>query len=186
VPQFLKLTDNYPNDPAAEEATIWIIDNDTSTYPRSLSVKRAFKLVQERYLTSKNLEPVCIGLDMDRTDFSRKLLRQIMAKNPNRDVQAIACLCLFHSLKETAVSQPENRIEMKQLLALAIKDYSDCPMLKTGHTVGEYAKNAQFTMDNLSVGSPAAEIVGTDAFGHALKLSDHLGKVAIVNFFGDW
>ena len=39
---------------------------------------------------------------------------------------------------------------------------------------------------NPSVGKPAPEISGTDVNGKPLKLSDHLGKVVLVDFWGDW
>ncbi len=37
-----------------------------------------------------------------------------------------------------------------------------------------------------SVGKTAPEISGQDLSGNALKLSDHQGKVVLVDFWGDW
>ena len=37
-----------------------------------------------------------------------------------------------------------------------------------------------------SVGKAAPEVTGKDVSGKDLKLSDHKGKVVLVDFWGDW
>ena len=43
-----------------------------------------------------------------------------------------------------------------------------------------------FEIVNLAVGKPAPEIDGEDLAGVSFKLSDYLGKVVMLDFWGDW
>ncbi len=40
--------------------------------------------------------------------------------------------------------------------------------------------------ETLAIGQKAPEIVGADIDGNELKLSDYLGKVIVLDFWGDW
>jgi peroxiredoxin len=44
------------------------------------------------------------------------------------------------------------------------------------------AESLKFEIQNLSIGQPAPEIAGPDAFGNDLKLSDHRGKAVVIMF----
>ena len=37
-----------------------------------------------------------------------------------------------------------------------------------------------------TIGQKAPEIIGTDVDGNEMKLSDYLGKVIVLDFWGDW
>ena len=37
-----------------------------------------------------------------------------------------------------------------------------------------------------TIGQKAPEIIGTDVDGNEMKLSDYLGKVLVLDFWGDW
>ena len=53
----------------------------------------------------------------------------------------------------------------------------------------ELRKKAQdelFVLENLTVGSKAMDIVGTDLEGEEFKLSDYRGKIVFLDFWGDW
>jgi len=40
--------------------------------------------------------------------------------------------------------------------------------------------------DELAIGQKAPEILGADVDGNEMKLSDYLGKVIVLDFWGDW
>ena len=53
---------------------------------------------------------------------------------------------------------------------------------KRRRTLAERADSIRFELTSLSIGQPAPEIAGPDAFTQELKLSDHRGKVTVVMF----
>ncbi|MFC1559210.1 peroxiredoxin family protein [Gemmatimonadota bacterium] len=42
------------------------------------------------------------------------------------------------------------------------------------------------TEEEVAIGAKAPEIVGSDVDGNEMKLSDYLGKVIVLDFWGDW
>ena len=48
--------------------------------------------------------------------------------------------------------------------------------------LSQLAESLRFEVQNLSIGEPAPEIVGPDAFGNDLKLSNYRGKVVVIMF----
>ena len=39
---------------------------------------------------------------------------------------------------------------------------------------------------DLAIGRPAPEIIGANVDGEEMRLSDFLGKVVVIDFWGDW
>ncbi len=48
------------------------------------------------------------------------------------------------------------------------------------------AEREIFEIENLAVGKVAPDIEGEDLAGVSFKLSDYLGKVVMLDFWGDW
>lgn len=42
------------------------------------------------------------------------------------------------------------------------------------------------SQDDLAIGKPAPEIIGANVDGEEMRLSDFLGKVVVIDFWGDW
>jgi len=42
------------------------------------------------------------------------------------------------------------------------------------------------SQEDLAIGKPAPEIIGTNVDGEEMRLSDFLGKVVVIDFWGDW
>ncbi len=53
---------------------------------------------------------------------------------------------------------------------------------KNRRTLADRAESLRFQLTSLSIGQPAPEIAGLDAFGRNLKLSDQRGKVTVLMF----
>jgi hypothetical protein len=180
APKFVKFADENPTAPGAEDVVLWLVNNDYNT-----SGTHAIELIEQRYIRSNKLGPICPRLAWDQLEGPRQLLRKIIEQNPDKCTQGTACLSLARSLngqKLVRGSVPE----VDKLLHRAIANYSSYPYLKSGKTIGDEAKKDLFELHNLSVGCVAPEIEGVDANGRAMKLSDYRGKVALVDFFGDW
>lgn len=48
------------------------------------------------------------------------------------------------------------------------------------------SRSSRKATDVVAIGEPAPEIEGEDVDGQPMKLSDHRGKVVMLDFWGDW
>jgi len=49
-----------------------------------------------------------------------------------------------------------------------------------------YAHLTAHSEEELAIGQPAPDIIGTTVDGEEIRLSDFLGKVTVIDFWGDW
>jgi hypothetical protein len=68
----------------------------------------------------------------------------------------------------------------------AEKDLRDVAGLSKDEDLLAQAKDALFEIEHLQVGCTAPDIVGVDVEGVPMKLSDHRGKVVLLDFWGFW
>jgi hypothetical protein len=79
--------------------------------------------------------------------------------------------------------------EAEKLLDGVVSTYADVafpPIYREtiGKTLGELAKRDLFEIRDLAIGRTAPEIVGKDADGKEMKLSEFRGKVVVLDFWG--
>ncbi len=68
----------------------------------------------------------------------------------------------------------------------AIADLRQASKLLRNTETALSAEKGLFELENLQNGMPAPEIIGEDLDGVEFKLSDYLGKVVVLDFWGDW
>jgi len=71
-------------------------------------------------------------------------------------------------------------------LRFVMEEYPDVAVENSTFGVMADALLNPYTADDLAVGKPAPEIVGTDVDGREMRLSDFRGKVTVIDFWGDW
>src|SRR5689334_7600232 len=98
APKFLELAEKNRKDPVAVDALVWVVTNDRSGGKDSPRAKALATLLKE-HVQSDKLGPVCQSLIYDNDPESTGLLRAVLEKSPNKDVQGIACLSLGQQLK---------------------------------------------------------------------------------------
>ncbi len=211
----LELARKHPKDPVAVDALCWIIVGVSNYHAAGAEIETAFDLVQNDYVTSDKIGSACGRAFAD--GFSRKpeqFLRAVIAKNPHRDIQAVACFSLARLLRSLANraerlrdpevakewekwvkadvlkhyknSDPEKLLkETEELLERVVAKYGDVKTLRAG-TYGKLAEAMLFEMRHLVIGKPAPEIEGEDIDGKHFKLSDYRGKVVVLDFWGHW
>lgn len=111
-------------------------------------------------------------------------LRKVRDVTPHRAVRGQAMYALAR-LQLRSADENEKR-QARETLELLLADYADVPQ-KHG-TLGEHAHAAlhPHNKEHLQIGKVAPEIVGRDADGNPMRLSDHRGKVVVLDFWGDW
>jgi peroxiredoxin len=132
-PRFLALAERYPNDSAAVDALVWIIEktvrysavNDRGT---AASVDRAVKILIRNHLGDPRLGPLCLKLVLYPAPSRDALLRTVAEKSPDRAVRGRATLALALYLKNKGafvrdLKKPEMRTDNEFLRAMYGADY---------------------------------------------------------------
>jgi hypothetical protein len=216
--KFLDLGEKNPNDPIALDAlfkAVWQVNG--TPWPVELvgedkARARAFELIQRDHIRGDRLGPLCQRVSYGFCKEYETFLREVLAKNPHRNVRAMACLSLAHFLNSRlqrldlckerpqlakefaglygkeylAKRQRQERgqalKEVEAVFKQAAEKYGDV-MLPGGDTVAERAKVELFEIRRLSIGKVAPEIEGEDQDGKRFRLSDYRGKVVLLDFW---
>jgi hypothetical protein len=158
---------------------------------------RLFKDFGDKYVSEmkpERLAQVCQQLGRMGGASGETLLRALLEKDGQVEVQGVACLALAQSLKARAERMPEDqakeaeklRKESEQLFERAADKYADVKLSPRGGTVGQKAKGELNELRLLVIGKVAPEVEGEDADSKKFKLSDYRGKVVLLDFWGNW
>jgi hypothetical protein len=132
--EFVKLAEEYPNDPVALDALIQAVwQVNTTPWPADAVGKdearpKAFALLERNHITSDKLGTVCQRVSYGFCKEYETFLRTVLEKNPHKNVLAEACLALAHFLSnrlhrlDLIDVQPELGNEFADLFG---KDYLD-------------------------------------------------------------
>lgn len=107
APKLVELAAENPKDPIALDALIWVLSHPEGK--KETRVKAVDTLVKD-HIQSEKLGPVCQSLAFGRDEQTEGFLWAVAEKNPNKEIQAEACLSLMQVL------------EVRMLCFKAIKD----------------------------------------------------------------
>lgn len=183
--KMLALAKEHPKSETAVKALAWIAQHGRFNSPER---NQAVALLMKDYIESEHLAPALQPL-MSAPN-AATALRDVMAKNPHREVKGLATFYLAQLQSRPGRSgdlTKEQEEEVIKLLEGVQKEFGDVPYLRS--TLGKEAasflagiRNAA----NLKVGKVAPEISGEDVDGAPFKLSDYRGKVVLLDFWGHW
>ena len=111
APRFLKLAENYPQDPVAFDALAWIVVNCVGSPARIPARAKAVAILSQGHARSAKLGPVCQTLASGYDEETAILLTAILDKNPSKDVQAEACLALVQQYSRRLEISDRGRIQ---------------------------------------------------------------------------
>jgi len=216
--KLVQLVEKYPDNPIALDAltlAVWQVNN--TPWPVELvgqdtARARAFELLQRNHLGSDQLGPLCQRVSWGFCKEYEPFLRAVVAKNPHKNIQAMANLSLGRFLNnrlqriDLCREQPDlakefgdlygkeyfaellrtdrqNALkEIESAFEQGVQKYGDVKLLDGG-TVAERANAELFGIRNLTVGKEAPDIEGEDEDGKRFKLSDYRGKVVLLDFW---
>ena len=221
APKLVALAEMSPHDPIALDALIQAVWQVNSVpYPVAMvgqdeARPRAFALLRRDHIRSERIGPLCERISYGLAAEYEPFLREVLEKNPRKEVRAQACLALAHFLRNRSLKldlvlrdphlarefadlygkdylkglRRQNRagaaVEAEALLVRATRDYGDVK-LPDGETVAEKAEPELFSLGHLSVGKVAPDIEGQDQYGVKFKLSDYRGKVVLLDFWSEY
>jgi hypothetical protein len=210
VPRMMELAESAPNDPAAVDALVWVVQFGGQAKEADRAVER---LARDHAQDSK-VGQLSGNLVYSKSPAAESLLRAIAGKNPDRAAQGQASFALAQYVNNQAelvrllkqdkevVARVEQFYGPERARALQGKDPDalakeaeslfEAVIEKFGdvsHYLGDLAKAARselYEIRNLGIGKTAPEISGDDLTGRPMKLSDYKGKVVVLDFWGDW
>ena len=147
----------------------------------STEIGEVIQAVETHHLRSPGLAPVCMALASLGDPRTLPLLEKIAASHPETKTQGVGALAAAMVLRSLG-DDPELMRKRLTHLRKAIIDSSDVE-LGGGITVAKAAEDELYVIRFLTKGREAPDLVGTDAAGRPLKLSEQTGRIVILLFW---
>jgi tetratricopeptide (TPR) repeat protein len=171
------------------------------------TVESAIEILSRDHAPDEVVGPLCLDLTFHvRSKTAEDLLRRVIEQNPGREARGLACLSLARYLVVLSESGLMRRLnpltgglidrplvkrlrdadpeamgrEAVTLLNRVVDKYAEIEY--HGDRLGEIARAERDAFLALGIGREAPEITGEDLDGKPMKLSDHRGKVVVLNF----
>lgn len=149
--RLLQLAQASPDDPAAFDALVWIVQNVS----RGSELDDAVAMLIEKHATSPGIAQVCQRLMRSRSPAAEKLLRAVLADNPHREIKQTACTSLAQFLKN------------QSSMALAIKNAQGpiADQIQAMYGADEVARLKQLDTDALNQEAEKLFLRAVEEFG---------------------
>jgi thiol-disulfide isomerase/thioredoxin len=195
APRFLEFARKNPNDRSSFDAAYLALSSSGGP-ARGDVWGKTLDFLRENYLTKPEIKKLLRPLAGTTDEASEKLVREVMAKNPDKKVQAAACKALVTG-REQAVrlgamikGNPGIREQAEAQLGKEAVEKLVAGADQAKKDAEELAKTLKEkygdVIPDLSVGKPAPEVVSHDINGKEVKLSDLKGKVVVLDIWATW
>lgn len=211
-PRLLEIAKADARGEGAEDALLWIVTHAQGAKEAAAAVD----VLLRDHVASKAMSRAADTLANETTVKAEASLKTIEEKSPHREVKGrtvyaraeqkknLASMALYlaaakgdklESLVKRYPAEELARLRAvdqdalaKDIEALLVRVQNEFADVEAGYggTLGDRAEGDLFEIRNLAIGKVAPEIEGDDVFGKALKLSDHRGKVVVIDFWGHW
>lgn len=208
--RFMDLARKAPDDPAAVDALVWIVQYAQHGKVVDEAVDRLLK----DHIQDPKMATVCQSLIYSSSPGAEKLLRGVLEQGTDDQARGTACLALGEFLIQQARTVrviKDDPVMAKRVEEFYGKEMADQILkkdpaaldreaeplferaarqfgaVKYGQsTLADAARAQLFELRHLGIGKVAPEIVGENIDGKPMKLSDYKGKVVVLDFWGHW
>jgi thiol-disulfide isomerase/thioredoxin len=195
APRFLEFAEKNPMDSSAFDALVLALRISGPDDKEGVWAK-AMEAVRANYATKPEVKRLVRLLAGVNDEASEKLIREVMAKHPDKKTQAVACKSLAAGKAQAAEfaekikgddalkSRAEEKLgkeRVEKMLAGAEKAKKESEELK--QTLKDKYGDV---FPDLSIGKKVPEVVSQDADGKEVKLSEFKGKVTVVDIWATW
>ncbi|MFC1628158.1 peroxiredoxin family protein [Gemmatimonadota bacterium] len=185
--RFAALAEEYRGTRGALEAMFWIIDS--SSYlegtDEEVDVEAMIDEIFVAYERTPHIELLADYQYLLSTEQREQYFGSLLEDSPHANVRAASMYVLADAGARGDASD-ELKQQRVELLSGLIRDYADVAWNYT--TYGEIAAAEMHPHDpaDLEIGKTAPEITGKNVDGEEMRLSDYIGKVVVIDFWGDW
>jgi thiol-disulfide isomerase/thioredoxin len=194
-PKFLEFAEKNPKDPAAVDALVLALNTSGGPTSKVGTFGKAVTCLQN-YVTQPEIKRAVRLLANVQDEAAEKVVRDVMARNPDRAIQAVACKALWKRNENAAKSAAQlesNPALRKAIEAQRGKDFVE-KLLAQADTAKEQAEQLQKVLrekygdvfPDLSVGKTAPEVISRDLDGKEVRLSALRGKVVVLDIWATW
>jgi len=188
-PDYVELAQEWRGTEAGLQAELWILQTVRSADLReefgSPTVTEKLDAIFSAYGRSPHIYHLADSWYYLPAEELQERFDSLIENSPHARVRAAAMYALADAgARDNAAEDLAGRREA--LLTGLVTDYADEPWNST--TFGEIAAAELNPHDpaDLEVGDRAPEITGRNVDGEEMKLSDYLGQVVVLDFWGDW
>jgi len=190
-PRYETLAEEYWGTEAAFDAKLWTLQMGTvgmEDDERETVMSDVLDALFSEYRRSEQLSKLASYY----SDLSEERQGWLREGSPHATVRAATLYYLARDADfQMAYGGDEVDVEAmmaqrKANLDLLVSEYHDTPLRESTYGVMAEAMLSAHDPATLAIGQKAPEIIGTDVDGNEMKLSDYLGKVLVIDFWGDW
>jgi thiol-disulfide isomerase/thioredoxin len=195
-PRFIALAEKYPESETGFQAIVIALNTSGGPMNKSGTWTKGITLLKDHYATKPEVKPLLRPLGSSNDEAAEGFVREVMAKNPDRKLQAMACRSLVAGLE--GIAEIVEKIKSDSSLhrnfeSVRGKPYVDKLLAENDNRLKEAAELKKMLKDkyadviaDVTIGKPAPEIVIQDIDGKAAKLSDLKGKVVVLDIWATW
>ncbi|MDE0961406.1 MAG: hypothetical protein OSB09_11575 [Planctomycetota bacterium] len=186
-PKFVALAKELAGSESGLSAELWLLRNHwwkrSEGTMEQVSIDHAKRLIEE-YSTSTQLAHLAEFSYLYGREALRPLMDSLVAASPHDQVDAAALHALGSSFRRS--KDPDDQSKAREHLIQLRDRYGSLVFRDTTYGAIASAMLSPHSKDALSVGQQAPEISGADVNGKSFRLTDHLGKIILLDFWGDW
>jgi thiol-disulfide isomerase/thioredoxin len=180
-----KVIDEDAKDDVAAGALAWLVQ-----FGPPPKVEQALRSLGEHHLASPRMADACKALLSRSIEAPEKLLRDVIARNPDPAAKACARFALagqLHAQADAGGDANAKDAEAAALLELVVKEAGEVPApIPQPGTLAATAKPILFEIQHLGVGKQAPEVECQTVEGKKERLSDYRGKVVVIDIWATW
>jgi hypothetical protein len=187
VPKFLDLAEKHPQDSAAADALMWVLNNAGFAAPGKEAPRvKAIEMLSRHHVQSDKLGPALpmMGFALDKP--TESFLRAVLDKNPHRDIQGQACLALAQYLRNrtTIVRRLKEQPGTVQHLEVSLgqdylKELKEVDLDQAGKEIETLFERAADKYADVKLSPPFRGTVGAKAKGELFEIRNlAVGQVA--------
>lgn len=193
VPRIKAYAQKHAGKTEAIPALMWLVSEGIVSEPTKAG--KAASGWALKVLTNQHAADPVLGTEIPNlilqgirgTYVSNKALKvfyeRLLEKNSDNQTLSWAAFGLgfdiYHDKADSEENAQSNQKQALNFFRRAAKEYK-------GTQAAEWAACYVYEIENLQLGMKAPEIVGTDVDGKEIRLSQFLGRVVVINFWGFW
>ncbi len=194
-PRFETFAARYWGTEAALDAGLWLLGNlgmEEDKEAREAALVAMTDEIFKRYSRSPYMEKFASMQGLYPEDLREKYFGGLQENSPHAGVRAAVIWAAARNADIDIIYGDEDldRDALEDLkkknLELLVAGYADIPLRNSTYGAAAEAMLNAHSMEDLAIGKPAPEIIGANVDGEEMRLSDFLGKVVVLDFWGDW